>query len=83
MRAATTTENKRQCMCQQDTPKLTDSSKAFVNSVGWVVQRLGKAVTKKNYLTFLKKSVFPISKIGLERATTEILIYFLNKVLFM
>ena len=60
MRAATATENKRQCMCQQDTPKkLTDSNKAFVNSVGWVVQRLEKAVTKKNYLTLKKKICFP------------------------
>ena len=54
-----------------------------MNSVGWVVQRLEKAVTKKNYLTLKKKSVFPIFKIDLERATIEILVYFLNKVLFM
>lgn len=36
---------------------LTDSDKAFVNSVGWVVQCLGRAVTKKNY-SIKKKNLF-------------------------
>lgn len=54
MRAATTTENKRQCMMPVGHPQkslLTDSNKAFVNSVGWLIQCLGKAVAKKNYVT--------------------------------
>lgn len=43
----------------------------------------GESSCKKELFNLKKKSVFPIFKIGLERATIEILIYFLNKVLFM
>ena len=38
---------------------------------------------QKRTIQLKKKSVFPIFKIALERDTIEILIYFLNKVLFM